>query len=53
MFKSNLNERSREGYKMEEQKIAFQNIKLLYESQEAAIKLYNDYSPLHLKLNIK
>ena len=44
MFKSNLNEISRGRYKSEEQKSALKNIKLLYKSREAVIKLFNDYS---------
>ena len=44
MFKSNLNEISGGGYKSEEQKSASENIKLLYESREALIILFNDYS---------
>ena len=44
MFKSNLNEISGGGYKSEEQKSALENIKLLYESREAFIILFNDYS---------
>ena len=43
VFKSNLNEISKERYKPEEQKSALENIKLLYESQEAVVKLFNDY----------
>ena len=38
MFKSNLNKISGE------QKMALENIKLLYKSREAVIKLFNDYS---------
>ena len=33
-------------YKLEEQKIALENIKLLYESREAVIELFNDYSSI-------
>ena len=43
MFKSNLNEISRGRYKSQEQKSAFENIKLLYKLQEAVIKLFKDY----------
>ena len=43
VFKSNLNEISKGRYKPEEQKSALENIKLLYESQEAVVKLFNDY----------
>ena len=46
MFKSNLNEKSRGRYKSEEQKSALGNIKLLYESRETVIKLFNDYSSI-------
>ena len=46
MLKSNLNEKSRGGYKYEEQKIALQNIILLYESRKAVIKLFNVYSSI-------
>ena len=42
-FKSNLNEVSRARNKLEEQKMALENIKLFYESPEAFIKLFNDY----------
>ena len=45
MFKSNLNAKSRERYKLEEQKVTLGNIKLFYESQQAPIKLFIDYSP--------
>ena len=41
VFKKNLSEISRERYKSEEQKTALGNIKLLYESQEAVVKLLN------------
>ena len=46
MFKSNLKEISRGRYKLEEQKSALENIKLLYKSQEAVIKSFNDYSSI-------
>ena len=46
MFKSNLNEISRGRYKSEEQKSALENIKLFYESREAIIKLFSDYSSI-------
>ena len=48
VFKPNLNEisREREIYKSEEQEGALENIKLLYESREAIIKLFNDYSSI-------
>ena len=43
VFKSNLNEVSKGRNKSEEQKMALENIKLLYESREAVIKLFNSY----------
>ena len=46
VFKLNLNEILRERYKSEEQKSALENIKLLHESREAVIKLFNDYSSI-------
>ena len=46
VFKSNLNERSRGRNKSEEQKMPLRNIKLLYESRESVIKLFNDYSSI-------
>ena len=46
VFKSNLNEISRGRYKSEDQKGALKNIKLLYGSREAVIKLFNDYSSI-------
>ena len=46
MLKSNLNEKSRGGYKYEEQKNAIQNIILLYKSRKAIIKLFNVYSSI-------
>ena len=45
-FKSNLNEISKWWYKSEEQKRALENIKLLYKSQEAVIRLFNNYSSI-------
>ena len=45
-FKSNLNEISRGRNKSKEQKCALENIKFLYESREAVIKLFNDYSSI-------
>ena len=53
VFKSNLNERSREGYKSYEQKGALQNIKSLYESREPVIKLFNDYSSIAFEAKYK
>ena len=46
MFKSNLNEISRKRQELKEQKSALKNINLLYKSQEAVIKLFNDYSSI-------
>ena len=46
VFKSNLNEISTERHKSKEGKSALENIKLLYESREAVIKLFNDYSSI-------
>ena len=46
VFKSNLNEVSTGRHKSEEQKNVLKNIKLLYESWEAVIKLFNDYSSI-------
>ena len=46
MFKSNLKEILRKRHKSKEQKSALRNIKLLYESREAIIKLFNDYSSI-------
>ena len=46
VFKANLNEISKGRFQSEEQKSALKNIKLLYESQEAVIKLFNDYSSI-------
>ena len=46
VFKSNLNEISRAKNKSEEQKMALEDIKLLYESHEAVIKLFNDNSSI-------
>ena len=46
VFKSNLNEISRGRHKSKEQKGASKNIKLLYESRETVIKLFNDYSSI-------
>ena len=51
VFKLNLNEISKGRYKSEKQKSALENIKLLYEAQEAVIKLLNYYSLIVLRLN--
>ena len=44
IFKSNLNQISKEIFKSKEQKGALEKIKLLYESQQYVIKLFNEYS---------
>ena len=44
LFKSNLKKTSRGRHKFEEQKMISKNIKLLYKSREAVIKLFKDYS---------
>ena len=46
LFKSNLNKISRGRYKSKEQKSVLENIKLLYESKEVVIILFNDYSSI-------
>ena len=46
VFKSNLNEISRETFKSDEQKMTLKNTKLLYKSRDAVIKLFNDYSSI-------
>ena len=43
IYKSNLNEVSKGRFISKEQKIALENIKLLYESRQAVIKLFNEY----------
>ena len=43
VFKSNLNKISRGIHKSKDQKSTMENIKLLYESRESVIKLFNDY----------
>ena len=45
-FKLNLNQISRERYKSTGQKRALENIKLLHESRETVIKLFNDFSSI-------
>ena len=37
---------SKGKFKSKEQKIALENIKLLYKSRETAIKLFSDYSSI-------
>ena len=46
VFQSNLNEISRGRYKSKEKRSALKNFRLLYESREAVIKLFNDYSSI-------
>ena len=46
MFKSNLKEISKEWFKSEKQQSSLNSIKLLYESQENLIQLFNDYSSI-------
>ena len=46
MFKSNLSEISKGRYKLEEEKNALENMKLLYKSREAVIKLFNSCSTI-------
>ena len=46
IFKINMNEISKGRFKSEEQKSALENIKLIYKSQQAVIKLFDDYSPI-------
>ena len=47
VFESTLNKISRQSYKSKEQKIALENIKLIYKSWKV------DYSLLSLRLNAK
>ena len=53
VFKSNLNEISKGRFKSDKQKSALENIKLLHKSQEAFIKLFNDYSSIAPKAKYK
>ena len=53
VFKLNINEISKARWKSKEQNNALENIKLPYESWEAIIRLFNDYSWIVLKLNTK
>ena len=43
-FKSEINEIVKRSKKSEDQKNAIKNIKILYESREKVVKLFNDYS---------
>ena len=53
MFKSNLKEISKEWFKSEKQQSSLNSIKLLYESQENLIQLFNDYSSIISKNKYK
>ena len=53
IFKPNLNEISRGRFKSKEQKSVLKNIKLLYKSREAVIKLLKIILQLYLRLNTK
>ena len=53
VFKSNLNEISRVTNNSKEQKMRLKKIKLLYESREAVIKLFNDYSSIVSEVKYK
>ena len=46
VFKSNLSEISRGGFKSEEQQSALKNTKLLYKSEKVVIKLFNNCSSI-------
>ena len=53
VFKSNLNEISKGRFKSKEQQSALENIKLNYESREAVIKLFIDYSSVVFEAKYK
>ena len=53
VFKSNLNKISKGRYKSEKQKSALKNIKLLYNSREPVIKLFNDCSSVISEVKYK
>ena len=53
VFKSNLNKISKGRYKSEKQKSALKNIKLLYNSGEVVIKLFDDYSSVISEVKYK
>ena len=53
MFKTNLNNISKGRFKLEEQKGALKNIKLLYDSRQAVLNYLMNILQLHLKLNTK
>ena len=46
IFKSNLKKISKWRFKSKEGKSTLENIELLYESWQAVIKLFNDYSSI-------
>ena len=46
IFKSNLSKISRRRFKSKEQTSAFKNIKWLFESRHAVIRLFDDYSSI-------
>ena len=53
IFKITLNEISKGRFKSEEQESALENIKLLYESWQAAIKLFNEYYSIESEAKYK
>ena len=53
IFKSNLSEISKGRFKSKEQISALENIKLIYESGQAVIKLFNDYSSIECETKHK
>ena len=46
IFKSNLSKILKGRFKSKEQVSTLENIKLLYESRQAGIRLFNDYSSI-------
>ena len=53
VFKSSLNKISKGRYKSEKQESALKNIKLLYNSGEVVIKLFDDYSSVISEVKYK
>ena len=53
IFKKNLNKISKGRFKSEEQKSALEKIKLLYESRQDVIKLFNEYSSIESEVKYK
>ena len=53
LFKSNINQLIKGKSVLKEQKSAIENIKLLYKSREAVIKLFNDYSSIAFEAKYK